>query len=356
VLQRTVKYDANSCQLRFSIDKYSSIIAAHYNFSTRNLSFTRTTPLLPILQNNLILRYIESGSIRNQLLDFQHAISDFLNLEFYTNGSVQDLSTEQCSMTFAFMQTLPSAPAIQFSSTIEKWCSSNHAELFAIFVTLLISPRNATITIYTDSKSIIDHYDNFSQFNYPFLSRNIFKQSSNISLWSYIFDIIHINSLSLSFVKVKAHSGNLYNEQVDTLACSSHDFNALPLIHNVNSIRYFPLWKIILIEINLRQFLTSVSRNIGFEKFLYLHRNSKYVNLDVDWGTTFFILNDDENSSITTTFASTCKSRCIKYLLEELPTIEHVKLRCPDLYDGWNCPSCKNEKETFSHIWLCQQH
>jgi ribonuclease HI len=359
VLQCTVKRDVNSRQLRFLIDGYSFLIAIHYNFSTRNLSFMLTTLPPPILQENLILRYIESGSICNQLLEFQHAISDFSNLEFYTDGSVQDLSTEQCSMTFAFMQTLPSAPAIQFSSTIKKWCSSNHAELFAIFVTLLISSRNATITIYTDSKSIIDHYDNFSQFNYPFLPRNIFKQSSNISLWSYIFDIIHINSLSLSFVKVKAHSGNLYNEQVDTLARLSHDFNALPLIHNVSqftSIHYFPLWKNIPIEINLRQFLTSVSRNIGFEKFLYLHRNSKYVNLDVDWGTTFFILNDDENSSITTTFASNHKSCRIKYLFEELPTVEHVKLRHPDLYDGWNCPSCKNEKKTFSHIWLCQQH
>jgi hypothetical protein len=77
--------------------------------------------------------------------------------------------------------------------------------------------------------------------------------------------------------------------------------------------------------------------------------------LDVDWGTTFFILNDDKNSSVTTSFASNQKSHRIKFLLEELPTIEHVKLQ-RDLYDGWNCPSCKNEKETFSHIWLCHQH
>jgi hypothetical protein len=137
---------------------------------------------------------------------------------------------------------------------------------------------------------------------------------------------------------------------VDALARSAHDFNALPLIHNFsnfNSIRYFPLWKHIPVKINLRQFLTSVSRNIGFEKFLYLHRNSKYVNLDVDWGTTFFILNDDESSSTTTSFASNQKSQRVKFLLEELPTVEHVKLRRPDLYDGWNCPTCKNEKETF---------
>jgi hypothetical protein len=143
------------------------------------------------------------------------------------------------------------------------------------------------------------------------------------------------------------------------LAHSSHDFNSLPLIYNYsnfNSIRYFPLWKKIPIEINLRQFLTSVSRNIGFEKFLYLYRNSKYVNLDVDWGTTFFILNDDESSSTTTSFASNQKSRRVKFLLKELPTVEYIKLRRPDLYNGWYCPTCKNDKETFSHIWLCQQH
>jgi ribonuclease HI len=135
------------------------------------------------------------------------------------DGSVFDLSTEQCSMTFAFMQTHPSAPTIQFSSTIEKQCSFNHVELLAVFTVLLISPRHAIITIYTDSKLIVDHFDNFSQFDYPFLPTNIFKQSSNISLWLYIFDIINLNSLSLTFVKVKAHTGNIYNEQVDALAC-----------------------------------------------------------------------------------------------------------------------------------------
>jgi hypothetical protein len=182
VLLCTTKRDINSCQLRFSINEYSSIIAAYYNFSTRNLLFQIATLPPPILQDNLLLRYIKRSSLRNQLLDLQHTLSNCTNLEFYTDGSVQDIFTEQCSMTFAFMQTLSSAPAIQFSSTIEKWCSSNRAELFAIFVTFLISPRNANITIYTDSKSIIDHYDNFFYLNYPFLPRNIFKQSSNISL------------------------------------------------------------------------------------------------------------------------------------------------------------------------------
>jgi hypothetical protein len=78
--------------------------------------------------------------------------------------------------------------------------------------------------------------------------------------------------------------------------------------------------------------------------------------LDVDWETTFFIFNNDENSSITISFAFNHKLHHIKFLLEELPTVEHIKLRCSDLYGGWNCLTCKNEKESFSYIWLYQQH
>jgi hypothetical protein len=58
VLLRTTKQDNNSRQLRFSIDEYSSVIAAHYNFSTRNLLYQIATPPSSILQHNLLLRYV----------------------------------------------------------------------------------------------------------------------------------------------------------------------------------------------------------------------------------------------------------------------------------------------------------
>src|ERR1043165_1730129 len=43
-------------------------------------------------------------------------------------------------------------------------------------------------------------------------------------------------------------------------------------------------------------------------------------------------------------------------MFEELPTLERMKLRRPDLYKDWNCPMCKNFPETFAHIWICSQH
>src|SRR2546422_947446 len=46
----------------------------------------------------------------------------------------------------------------------------------------------------------------------------------------------------------------------------------------------------------------------------------------------------------------------LKFLIEELPTLEHMKLCRPDLYKDWNCVMCHNDKENFNHVWTCDQH
>jgi len=76
----------------------------------------------------------------------------------------------------------------------------------------------------------------------------------------------------------------------------------------------------------------------------------------VDWCSSFAALNDDELSTNTSFKVSHIKIRRIKYLTEELPTVEHVKKRRPDLYKHWNCPMCHDEIETFEHVWKCKNH
>ena len=41
-------------------------------------------------------------------------------------------------------------------------------------------------------------------------------------------------------------------------------------------------------------------------------------------------------------------------MLEELPTVEHIKKRRPDLYNSWLCPLCNQQYETFNHIFDCR--
>jgi hypothetical protein len=83
------------------------------------------------------------------------------------------------------------------------------------------------------------------------------------------------------------------------------------------------------------------------------HHNDKYRNNNIDWALSFSHLNDDTNIQETTLQASQKKAHRIKFLTEEIPTIEHMKKRRYDLYKDWNCPMCKNNKETFNHVFTC---
>src|SRR4051794_4392131 len=78
-----------------------------------------------------------------------------------------------------------------------------------------------------------------------------------------------------------------------------------------------------------------------------------YQNDDFDWTLSFQHLNDDINSQETSLQASRKKAHRVKFLTEEIPTIEHMKKRRYDLYKDWNCPMCKNQKETFNHVFTC---
>ena len=359
ILQKTKKIDATTRQLSLPLFDLIPMIKLHYQFTQRILPYN-ISAFSPIsMPDNFILRYIERGEIRNELLTLQRTLASSSSLDFYTDGSAMNIGSEHTSMAFALIQTNPNSPQIQFHATIERWISASRAELVAVFLAVLLTPASANINIFTDSKAVIDHYNNLNLHQYPIFPRKIFKGAANNLIWSMLLDVIHHNHLSISFHKIRAHLGDPNNDLVDTLARNSHGYNNLSVNFtpsNLMTIPYFPLWKNIVVEPHLRHFITDVSKNIGFERFQQLHRNSKYLTLDVDWETTFFILNDEEPNTTTSFQSSFKKAHKIKFLLAELPTVEHIKLRRPDLYEGWNCPSCKNEPETFQHIWMCFNH
>jgi ribonuclease HI len=89
------------------------------------------------------------------------------SLEFYTDGSVKDIGTPNCSASFASVHTSLDAPRFDFSARINNWPSSTRAEIAAIVATLLICPNYSHVTIFTDSQSSIDEFNNLSKNNYP---------------------------------------------------------------------------------------------------------------------------------------------------------------------------------------------
>ena len=169
---------------------------------------------------------------------------------------------------------------------------------FSFCCSLLIVPKNCIVTFYVDNKAVTEYLNHHPDLPSP---RNFFKENNNI-YWNTIKDIIDTNNLVVKFVKVPAHSGIYWNEYVDKLAKSAYGSNQ-PLFQlrhtSLPNIKHFPQWNNILVEKNLRKFITNISWNTGFEKWFTLHRNKKYQNLQVDWSSTFKILNENKSSEYT---------------------------------------------------------
>ena len=195
------------------------------------------------MNENIILQYFEHSSFRCRLLDIQQKLSSFTQLEFYTDGSLINMGTEQLSMTLGFIQTHNNAPYVKFISTIENWPLSNRTELAAIISALMVCPKFSNITIFTDSLSTILHYNKLLSSNFELQSRKFFNQSTNNISWAVLCDIIRLNQLSVSLIYVKGHSGDFYNTKIDTLIQTAHH-DDLPLFKlnssMIRSLRYIP--------------------------------------------------------------------------------------------------------------------
>ncbi|RIA79715.1 hypothetical protein C1645_840075, partial [Glomus cerebriforme] len=70
----------------------------------------------------------------------------------------------------------------------------------------------------------------------------------------------------------------------------------------------------------------------------------------------YFNINTYDSDCSTSFTSSYRKAHKIKFLLEEIPTLEHRKKQQPDLYLNWKCPSCHLYDETFNHVWQCSYH
>src|SRR6185437_14298723 len=114
-----------------------------------------------------------------------------------------------------------------------------------------------------------------------------FKETNNV-LWAILRSITTKNNITLSFVKVKAHSNDQFNNKVDEMAKAATLAPRLTFkTSQFDHINYFSRWKNLNIEDHLRHFITMISRNKGFETWINLYRNTKYRNLEVDWVSTF---------------------------------------------------------------------
>ena len=137
----------------------------------------------------------------------------------YTDGSLQryqiDIAgTMRNDMGFGWVIVKDESPFEKFYASSYEWPSSTRMELLAVITAISILPQNSKLTIYTDSANVITKY----QFLLNEKSFRRKRKLPNFNLWDILFTIIKKLNISLFFEKVKAHSGDIFNDQADSLA------------------------------------------------------------------------------------------------------------------------------------------
>ncbi|EXX63118.1 hypothetical protein RirG_155320 [Rhizophagus irregularis DAOM 197198w] len=219
---------------------------------------------LPLVQDIWIHRWIDDDNLKAQLIDIRNILAERTEVKYYTDGSLmpsiptsvgkQNPNLVYTNMGAAFC--VNNEPALSAQTNLSLWPSSTRAELVAIFLALLTGPMNAKIRIYTDSQSAIYMINN--QHNKS--GRKLLKQTNSLILLK-IDILLQEKKMDLNLVKVKGHSGDVMNEMVDELAKNTSNnscyFNNR-FSYSSRTVRFFPIFKQIPIEYNLRKFIKTL--------------------------------------------------------------------------------------------------
>ena len=167
--------------------------------------------------------------------------------------------------------------------------------------------------------------------------------------------------LNIKITKIKDHSNIHENNKADTLANQGRQLDPVyTKANNIPSFKFVPIFQQNTpIDSNLRHFI----------KFIYLKHNQYSWQLsnatlqllsstnayNINWKATLQVWNPDKgaNSAYTSSFHSNIRTYFIKCINQQLPVLELLNTRHPDLYPNNICTRCKIFKESQSHLWTC---
>ena len=134
------------------------------------------------------------------------------HFKFYTDGSLLIKTDNGISAMGAGWVNCSSQITGNFA--LKEWPSSTKAELAAILAVLLIILSNSNIIIMTDSQAAIDGI------NVMLRKKHLWKwtKATNSSLKTIIYLCLEKKNLNLNLIKVKGHSGELFNDVADAQA------------------------------------------------------------------------------------------------------------------------------------------
>ncbi|GES72517.1 hypothetical protein RCL_jg25259.t1 [Rhizophagus clarus] len=142
----------------------------------------------------------------------QQHLRDEDNLTFYTDGSLINANTQAASISASFICISDTNNITHLFTTIENWSSSLRAELFAILLTLIVSPHGCRVDINTDSQNLI----NIIQWIY--IIKGFIPTTLVEWLQKFITVIQYCNLLIKAFDKLYEDSLDLWKSRCEAVA------------------------------------------------------------------------------------------------------------------------------------------
>ncbi|CAB4425258.1 unnamed protein product [Rhizophagus irregularis] len=313
---------------------------------------------LPLVQDIWIHRWIDDDNLKAQLIDIRNILAERTEVEYYTDGSLmpsiptsvgkQNPNLVYTNMGAAFCVNNESALSAQ--TNLSLWPSSTRAELVAIFLALLTGPTNAKIRIYTDSQSAIYMINN--QHNKS--GRKLLKQTNFLILLK-IDILLQEKKMDLELVKVKGHSGDVMNEMVDELAKNTSNNNCYfnnRFSYSSRTVRFFPIFKQIPIEYNLRKFIKTLMNARVAAEWSMLKTNRHEI--PIAWNITWNLIHRYKGFNCISVKKHWHLIFIIKLFAKLLPIGTILLQRKPNIYKDFVCPRCNaNKEENRYHFIEC---
>jgi ribonuclease HI len=306
------------------------------------------------IQQNPIDTIFHTNIITNRLNQLANNNITSADLTFYTDGSVTNISTDQCKMSIGWVQIYNNTIQQTFSAPIQHWPSSYKAELIAILSAISTCPRNCKVEIYTDSQSIISKYNKIT--TQPPKPNKAYSYNY-WPIWHTLLNLIKSYSLSVNFYKVTAHSDNTFNNLADSLAKNTSFNYYLDFKHNnLYNPSYFLQLNGINVESPTRRTIKNISNAYNIAMWSSQNRMNQIIPISsqIDWNSTWLYLNNNHKRSYNyTNFQlSHSKSFRVKNIINSLSTIHNLHYLYPHIFNTINCISC-NSHEHSLHWVIC---
>ena len=195
--------------------------------------------------------------------------NNFLNISFYTDGSLIAPQSSRASMGLGLVALDSSnSPLSVFKAAAKQFCSSMKAEALSLLSALSVCPVSCVVCIYTDSQGCIDIFNKLFSSSHS-LRRHL--RLKNFLIWSLIKHVITVRSLGVKLIKVRAHSNNEFNDEADRLAkegARSGLFlsvnRILPTLPTANLVWTLPDSSKLVVDQNARSIVKNIQQNIQF--------------------------------------------------------------------------------------------